>query len=387
MATAEQIRANRNNAKKSTGPKSANGKARSRLNGLTHGMRSEEVVLVSESKEDYDKHLAAWTADWNPPTMARAHLVEKLAFNAWKSKRLARMEKSRIERRYDEALKEFTEVEEARVRSIFAKIRTNPVGVVAELETTKTGLRRMIREWRELQMALADPADWNDYDMHHAMYCNLLGEDLYAGERGDLSAGLFNHNNYDPDNPNERARLDAAEYETTVATMKETVLDEIGRLWDLLDELPEVTPEQRRYAESESLGFDVSDNAFRRYEGQLNRSFLADLKQLTSLTASNADLVDDADDVDDPPSDPVEPAAPSEPNLPEPVVVVEPASAPAVEAPPEIAAPAAKVEARPVGESTPRTRALAIEAVARLMATNKAPILPVEPPETPLRDR
>ncbi|MDR3621366.1 MAG: hypothetical protein P4L85_18590, partial [Paludisphaera borealis] len=46
MATDAQLQANRANAKKSCGPKSDDGKARSRLNALKHGLCAKTVNLV-----------------------------------------------------------------------------------------------------------------------------------------------------------------------------------------------------------------------------------------------------------------------------------------------------------------------------------------------------
>jgi len=48
--SAPKIRANRKNAKKSTGPRSGEGKARSALNALTHGITAR-VVLDGENAE------------------------------------------------------------------------------------------------------------------------------------------------------------------------------------------------------------------------------------------------------------------------------------------------------------------------------------------------
>ncbi|QEH38486.1 hypothetical protein OJF2_70890 [Aquisphaera giovannonii] len=45
MATAAQIAANRRNAQKSTGPRTKAGKARSRLNGLKHGLCVRHPVM------------------------------------------------------------------------------------------------------------------------------------------------------------------------------------------------------------------------------------------------------------------------------------------------------------------------------------------------------
>ena len=55
MATKAQIAANRRNAKKSTGPKTAEGKAASCMNALRHGLRAEKAVLPNENEEEYAK--------------------------------------------------------------------------------------------------------------------------------------------------------------------------------------------------------------------------------------------------------------------------------------------------------------------------------------------
>ena len=47
MTSARQIAANRRNAAKSTGPKSAKGKERSRRNALRHGLTAETVIADS----------------------------------------------------------------------------------------------------------------------------------------------------------------------------------------------------------------------------------------------------------------------------------------------------------------------------------------------------
>jgi hypothetical protein len=51
MASEKQIKANRANAKKSTGPKSDAGKAISRLNAMTHGLTGGLVVVIPREAE------------------------------------------------------------------------------------------------------------------------------------------------------------------------------------------------------------------------------------------------------------------------------------------------------------------------------------------------
>jgi hypothetical protein len=52
MSTEKQIAANRANAKRSTGPSTIDGKARSRMNAWKHGLRAEKVVIAGEDAED-----------------------------------------------------------------------------------------------------------------------------------------------------------------------------------------------------------------------------------------------------------------------------------------------------------------------------------------------
>ena len=46
MASSRQIAANRANAKRSTGPKTEQGKARSRMNAWKHGLTAEDIVIA-----------------------------------------------------------------------------------------------------------------------------------------------------------------------------------------------------------------------------------------------------------------------------------------------------------------------------------------------------
>src|SRR5260370_30477655 len=71
-----QIAANRANAKLSTGPRSDQGKAVSRLNGVTHGMACKlPVVLPGEDPEEFLGEVAPWERQLRAATDAeRAHV-------------------------------------------------------------------------------------------------------------------------------------------------------------------------------------------------------------------------------------------------------------------------------------------------------------------------
>ena len=53
MASIKQIEANRSNALNGTGPRTAEGKARSSRNALTHGLTAQEIVIPGEDVAAY----------------------------------------------------------------------------------------------------------------------------------------------------------------------------------------------------------------------------------------------------------------------------------------------------------------------------------------------
>ncbi len=54
MATEAQTNANRTNSQKSTGPKTAEGKAAVSQNAFKHGLFVDKAVVKDESQDEYD---------------------------------------------------------------------------------------------------------------------------------------------------------------------------------------------------------------------------------------------------------------------------------------------------------------------------------------------
>ena len=98
MATLKQIEANRANALKSTGPKTAEGKAAVRLNSLQHGLRAQTLIIPGENREQFNQLHTALDAEWRPLTLTARFYVEQMAIAQWKLRRLEVAESSLLAR-------------------------------------------------------------------------------------------------------------------------------------------------------------------------------------------------------------------------------------------------------------------------------------------------
>jgi hypothetical protein len=88
MASIKQIEANRRNALKSTGPKTASGKAAVRLNPLRHGLRARDVILPDEEPEEFHQLCDDLETEWQPRTRTEQFYLEQMAVSQWKLTRV-----------------------------------------------------------------------------------------------------------------------------------------------------------------------------------------------------------------------------------------------------------------------------------------------------------
>ena len=92
MPTNAQIKANRNNAKKSTGPRTEEGKTSVAKNALKHGLLARDTVLPGEDPAEFDSQLSALEADIQPANSLEFELVRQIVDAQWRMRRLTRLE-------------------------------------------------------------------------------------------------------------------------------------------------------------------------------------------------------------------------------------------------------------------------------------------------------
>jgi len=92
MTSDKQVRANKQNALKSTGPKTPKGKAAVRHNALKHGLLSQEVLLPGEDESAFNELGESLKDELQPVGELENLLVERIIATTWRLRRLGRVE-------------------------------------------------------------------------------------------------------------------------------------------------------------------------------------------------------------------------------------------------------------------------------------------------------
>jgi hypothetical protein len=92
MVSEKQLAANRANAQKSTGPKSAASKANSSRNNLRHGLTGHISLLPTEDREAHDAFCHELIDSFNPETPMERQLAQSIAEDNWRLNRACAIE-------------------------------------------------------------------------------------------------------------------------------------------------------------------------------------------------------------------------------------------------------------------------------------------------------
>jgi|SRR6185437_14795827 len=92
MPSEKQLRANRENAKKSTGPRTPEGRNRSRANALRHGLTGQILTLAPSDRPLFDQLHTDLLVDFQPQTAMERRLVTGIAWDTWRLERLRAIE-------------------------------------------------------------------------------------------------------------------------------------------------------------------------------------------------------------------------------------------------------------------------------------------------------
>ena len=221
LSAAERAAISRQNGQKSHGPKSPEGKARSRFNALKHGLKAKTLVLPGEDAEEYRGRLEAWIADLQPQNDVEQTLVERAVTLTWQLERAARAEAARlshiIRNEPDEAARRQEEEALALGQRLFfdrgGPLPLYPHGLYSvaglhrvsdperrddpdapprlllHLEATASGCRWLLDRWAELGRLLDRGQCWQSPDKLKAI--RLLGHQPLDAADSDVVATIF----------------------------------------------------------------------------------------------------------------------------------------------------------------------------------------------------
>ena len=104
VSLSKRAAANRRNARLSTGPRTEQGKSRSRRNALKHGILSSALLITegegAEDPAEFDELLGGLHRDLAPVGTLEEMLAEKIAVCWWRQKRALRCEAGLVKRSF-----------------------------------------------------------------------------------------------------------------------------------------------------------------------------------------------------------------------------------------------------------------------------------------------
>ncbi|WZO98958.1 hypothetical protein EP7_000549 [Isosphaeraceae bacterium EP7] len=181
----KRIDANRRNALRSTGPKTVEGKEKSRRNSLVHGLAGEGVVLPKDETAAACARAEQWMSSLRPTNAFELGLVETIAVES------VRIERCRIEERVARDLRARRAVHcwgserTAAIEKVARGLPKRPAEIRATLEMSAPGCDWLIARWRMLGAALDKGSEWTDEQEGLAL--DLLG---IAAELRDLDSPI-----------------------------------------------------------------------------------------------------------------------------------------------------------------------------------------------------
>ena len=111
MTTEKQLKANRENALVSTGPVTPEGKALVSQNAVKHGIFAKDLVITTgdgkEDAQEYRELLDGLILSLKPSGQMECLLVEKIAVDYWRLRRVLRFESGSIRKILDMAISDY----------------------------------------------------------------------------------------------------------------------------------------------------------------------------------------------------------------------------------------------------------------------------------------
>ena len=155
--------ANRENARKSTGPKTSEGKSTAKRNSLKHGMRAVGLVLIPGDDEDaYHHRRTRWIEEQKPTSDVELYLLEDLVDASWLLDRCKTYNAARVAPRVRSAIDRFDINAAKRVRKLIDRLSNDAHPDIASrlLRTSVEGCEYLLGRFNWLLGSMAHRGIW-----------------------------------------------------------------------------------------------------------------------------------------------------------------------------------------------------------------------------------
>jgi hypothetical protein len=291
MPTSKEKReSNRLNSLKSTGPKTQEGKDRSKANSYKHGLTGAGVVLPPEEAAEVDALADTLVAEMNPGCTLGRILLRQTALYAVRVDRAAASQSACTALLVRHAVEQFDDLLQAAPEAELEQLTAHPATAARRLHQSIPGLRLVVRCWQGLLDDLAVPGRWQY--LHWERVENLMGRrphEIPRSRLGGLARAVLG--DFSDLGPDDGAGLDGPERRAWAAErLTGLIAARVVELEGRLARCDTAALEQDRAEAAQRALFDPSPEAAlaRKYGGTNQRFLFRCLKEYREVEAAAA---------------------------------------------------------------------------------------------------
>jgi len=280
--TDRQLIANRQNALKSSGPQTLEGKAVAKLNALRHGILAKEVVIrgenIQESSREFRAVLSWFWQDLAPAGAVEEMLVERIATSYWRLRRVLISEAGEIKLAVDAA--SWRRLMQ-RCDQVLELKRAKFIHKESDYKKSAFGVRYLVEKLEEIRAWVEDAGGMEDPILRQV-------EEVFGDEEDGLLRALVVANSIFQKHPEDRNNPEALDLEARKAHHKSAALNVIDTYLKTLRGLLSMMDENEANEEDARIDADLLPSKegvekLLRYETTLERQIYRALNQLERL--------------------------------------------------------------------------------------------------------
>ena len=215
MTSEARIEANRRNARKSSGPKTDEGKKRSRLNALKHGLNATSETLLDAAPNnpigaEYEQTRQDWFERMKPDDPLEEALLDVACRSTWRLRKIGKAEDSATDQRIRHARSEHIRKQKDRVDALVYDLLFDPVAryeapphdperklpadpgpIIREIESMVEGVDWLLEKWDNLRFQLEDTGYWHFQEKFHII--RMLGRKTEEGQLDKVVSDILMH--------------------------------------------------------------------------------------------------------------------------------------------------------------------------------------------------